>query len=194
MPTTQQIAAAAARRADVASAYIRGETQVALAQRLGVTQQQISLDLKAIQAAWLQSSLRDFDALKSEQLAKVDAVERAAWEGYERSCQPRETTLTERNEGGEWLLANGTTQARSPTRKATVRREGQVGDPRFLERIQKCIDQRCSIWGLGAEQDALKHLGLGMAALLTEAQQWQVAPPPPPPGPPVPAGPLIETA
>ena len=172
MPSTYNAARVEARRQEVAARYIRGEYQSVIARDLGITQSQISYDLKAIRAEWLKSTLRDFDALKSEQLAKVDEIERAAWEGWQRSLLPREVTVTEASEGAR------------PGRKATMRKEGQGGDPRFLQVIQKAIDQRCQILGIGAMQDALKNAGLGLAALLDEARQPSLVPtlaPPPPP-------------
>jgi hypothetical protein len=96
------------------------------------------MDLKAIRQAWLQSALQDFDKLKAEELARIDAVEQAAWRSFEKSLEPREITMTEQAEGN------------TTTRKASVRREGTAGDPRWLERIQKCIDQRIGILGLNA--------------------------------------------
>lgn len=138
MPSTASVTAVLARRQEVAQRYLRGEHQYDIGRALGVTQQQISMDLKAVRAAWLASAIRDFDALKSEQLAKVDAVEVEAWAAWERSKQPREVTVTEQTEG------------QSASRKASVRREGQAGDPRFLERIQKCIEQRADLLGLNA--------------------------------------------
>jgi len=126
-------AAAAARRQQVASLYVRGNYQSEIAKALGISQAQVSYDLQAVQRAWLASSIRDFDALKAEQLAKIDAVERNSWEAWTRSQQPRESTLQESVDG---------------KRKMSRRLENQAGDPRFLERIQKCIDQRCEILGL----------------------------------------------
>lgn len=152
------------RRQQVAARYIRGEYQSTIARDLGLTQAQISYDLKAIRAEWLQSTLRDFDALKGEQLAKVDAVETEAWAAWERSKQAREVTITEASEGTR------------PGRKATMRKEGQAGDPRFLAEIGKCVDRRCAILGIGAREEALKTAGLGLAALLDEARQQPLMP------------------
>jgi hypothetical protein len=159
------------RRRRIAACYIQGQSQHEIAQKLTITQQQVSYDLKALRALWLQESLQDFDARKALELQRIDAIERAAWEGWERSQQPREMTLTEATEGGEVFAPDGTLLPKSPTRKASVRREGQAGDPRFLERIQKCIDQRCAILGLGEEQAALKAASLGLATLLDQARQ-----------------------
>lgn len=162
MPSTYQESKVAARRREVAARYVRGEYQSAIANALHITQQQISLDLKAIRAEWLQSTLRDFDALKGEQLAKIDAIELEAWAAWGRSKQPREVTITEASEGTH------------PSRKATMRKEGQAGDPRFLAEIGKCVDRRCAILGIGAREEALKNAGVGLAALLDEARQHPV--------------------
>jgi hypothetical protein len=146
------------RRQQVAQLYLAGKYQSEIGQLLGVTQQQISQDLKAVQQQWLAASIRDFDTVKSEQLAKIDAVERAAWASWERSLQPREVTVQEIIEGEH------------RTNKVSLRKEPQVGDPRFLERIQKCIDQRCDLLGLSTATEAAKALGTGLAALLSQAQ------------------------
>ena len=75
----------AARRQQVAAAYLRGEYQADIATRFGISQQQISLDLKTIRAMWLQSAVRDFDAARAEELAKIDAVEAEFWGAWEKS-------------------------------------------------------------------------------------------------------------
>lgn len=137
-PTPHDTIRLAQRRQLVAARYLRGEYQSQIAQDLGLTQAQISLDLKAIRAEWLKATLRDFDALKGEQLAKIDAIELEAWASWEKSKQPREVTITEATEGPR------------PGRKASVRKEGQVGDPRFLSEILKCVERRCSLLGLDA--------------------------------------------
>jgi hypothetical protein len=133
------------RRHRVAALYLQGEHQYAIAARVGVSQQQVSFDLKAMRLQWLAATLRDFDAAKAEELARIDAIEVEAWQAWARSKEPREVTTTEGIEGGA-----GAGQRIS--RKAIVRREEQCGDPRFLERIQKCIEQRCTILGLNPPQ------------------------------------------
>lgn len=164
------------RRQDISALYLQQKTQVEIAVLLGMDQQLVSYDLKAIHARWLKEAVQNLDERKALELQKIDAVEREAWAAWERSQAPRKITLTESTEGGESILENGTRVPKSPLRKASVRREGQGGDPRFLERIQKCIDQRCAILGVGAQQDALKQAAGGLAALLDEARQQRPVP------------------
>ena len=146
------------RRQRVAELYLTGTLQSAIGQVLGISQQQVSHDLKIVQRQWLASSIRDFDTVKSEQLAKIDAVERAYWLGWERSLQPREVTLTKRMTG------------KDPRDEASIRREPPIGDPRFLDGVLKCISQRCDLLGLSTATEAAKALGTGLAALLSQAQ------------------------
>jgi hypothetical protein len=146
------------RRHRVGALYVTGRLQADIARELGISQPQVSHDLKAIQREWLASSIRDFDLIKAEQLAKIDAVELAAWGAWERSCQQREITVQEVVEGEQ------------RTQKVSIRKEKQVGDPRFLERIQKCIDQRCDILGISTSTETAKALGSGLASLLGMAQ------------------------
>jgi len=51
------------RRETIAALYVQGQSQSTIAQHLGISQQQVSYDLKAIQKAWLASTLRDFDRI-----------------------------------------------------------------------------------------------------------------------------------
>jgi hypothetical protein len=154
------------RRQQVAQMYLAGKYQSEIGQLLGVTQQQISKDLRAVQQQWLASSIRDFDTVRAEQLAKIDRIERASWESFALSLKPREITVQEAVEG------------QRPTKKASIRKEGQAGDPRFLQIAQRCIDQRADLLGLSTATEAAKALGSGLAALLAQAQAAQAPTPP----------------
>jgi hypothetical protein len=70
--------------------YLHGKTQQEMAQQFGVSQAQISYDLKILQKRWFKSSLENIAAVKARELAKIDALERAAWDAWEvsRKGQP----------------------------------------------------------------------------------------------------------
>ena len=120
---------------EVARRYLQGEMQSQIAASFGVSQQQISQDLRAIRTQWLAATIRDFDALKAEELAKIDRVEREYWLAWERSQQDKEISFEETGVKG--------------TRTGS-RSEGQAGNPAFLEGVLKCISKRCEILGLDA--------------------------------------------
>jgi hypothetical protein len=170
---------AQARREQVAVLYCQGRYQTEIARQLGVTQQQISLDLQILRQKWLASALRDFDAAKAQELQKLDVLEREAWEAWERSKAPREVTLTEQIETEALPLPNGTLRPPRPvTRKASVRREAGYGDVRFLDQIQKCIQHRSLLLGLVSTTDALSQATTGLASLLEAARTGLVGPVP----------------
>lgn len=126
------------RRKNVASRYVRGQTQWEIARAFEVSQATISLDLKAIHAEWLESAVRDLDARKAMELAKVDEVERQAWVAWARSMENAETKREKVKIG-----ADGETIKIS---------KGQAGDPRFLDAVLKCVERRCKILGVEAGQ------------------------------------------
>lgn len=127
----------AVRRQQVAERYLRGEYQSVIAQSVGVDTATVSRDLAAIRAAWLASAIRDFDTAKSQELAKIDEVERAAWGAWERSTQDKEVAVQEAG-------------ADKKIKRASLRKEGQSGNPAFLSTILTCIERRCAILGLDA--------------------------------------------
>lgn len=143
---------------DTAVLYLRGMLQWEIAQELNkrerpkgeikedterpytVTQQTVSKDIREIQTRWLGASLRDFDRARAEELAKIDNLEREYWSGWIRSCGERKTT-TVKDRGS---IATG------PQHEAAVKREEMIGNPRFLEGVERCIERRCDILGLDA--------------------------------------------
>jgi hypothetical protein len=124
----------------ISQAYLRGKTQQEMAQLFGVSQAQISYDLKVLQKRWLKSSLENITAAKAKELAKIDALERTYREAWERSCQDREVKTEEQ-----------TTAGKSSRSRILSRQEQRDGNPAFLAGIQWCIEQRCKIWGIAHE-------------------------------------------
>lgn len=141
-----------ARRDEVSRRYLQGQTQSEIAAHFGLSQAQISKDLAIIRAAWLASAVRDFDAAKAQELAKIDEVERAAWEGWKRSTEEKQIAVQEQYDDPIVTTdAKGQTQIKSKVRKhASLRKEGQAGSPSFLNTILTCIERRCAILGLDA--------------------------------------------
>lgn len=152
MSYTRETTEIAYRRQQVAEMYLRGDYQTTIADALGVDQAQISRDLKALRSMWLASAIRDFDAARAEELARIDAVEKAAWDGWERSQKDKEVALNEqfddpiitKNKEG------GVTTTPRMRKHQRLQKEGQAGSPAFLNTVLTCIERRCSILGLDA--------------------------------------------
>ena len=86
--------------------------------------------------------MRDFDALKAQELAKIDAVEREYWLAWERSkrtkkyrCRRAAKSIRRR---ANHALKGGDAQRRAS------------GQPGILAGVLTCIERRCSILGLDA--------------------------------------------
>lgn len=136
--------------------YLRGKTQADIADALGVTQQQISYDLKAIQQQWREDTTIDLDEAKQRELARIDLLEREYWDAWERSCDEFKVK-TIRAKGANAEDAKNSAEQ-------TMRTEPRNGDPRFLAGVQWCISERSKLLGIyaptrqevtGANGDAL---------------------------------------
>jgi len=125
-------------RRRIAELYLEGWLQADIAEELELSQSTISNDLNALHKRWLESSLIDFDQAKAVEIAKVDKLEREYYRAWRESKEDKEISVTEKAVGEK------------PRSTAQIRREGQVGDPRFLAGVQWCIERRCKILGIDA--------------------------------------------
>jgi len=125
-------------RTVIARLYLQGKTQAEIAIQIGVSRVQISYDLKAIQNEWREKRFRDIDQMKADQLAKIDEIEREAWNAWRRSQEDKVVSVAER------------VVDEAERSKTSLRKEGQAGDPRFLERVSWCVEQRLKIFGFYA--------------------------------------------
>jgi hypothetical protein len=133
-------------REEIASLYIQGMTQVKIAEKLGVTHQQISYDLQVIQREWQNKTTLALDAYKARELAKIDHTERCYWEAWERSIEEfRSRTIKAKG-----IKADQKVQPKPEQAEQTIYTENRSGDPRFLYGVLKCIERRCKLLGLDA--------------------------------------------
>ena len=128
------------RRQKVAVLYLQKLPQHEIGRRLGVGQATVHRDLRAVQKVWLESTLRNFDAARAEELAKIDNLEREYWEAWERSKLDKQSKLAEKSVQGK---------------RTQLKTEGQVGNPRYLEGVQWCILKRCKLFGIMSDDTAL---------------------------------------
>lgn len=128
------------RRRQVTALYLEGYTQTEIAHQLGMKQETVSYDLRQVDKLWQKEMILDREREKRAQLKRIAKREREAWAAWQRSCAPHESTTREATEEGPG-------QGR---RKAIVRTEAQVGDPRFLTELGRCVQQRNELLGLVA--------------------------------------------
>lgn len=121
----------------IAELYCKGKTQAEIAEALGLSRQQIGYDLRDIQNRWERIAAKELGRRKGRELARIDHLERVAWEAWARSCQDAKGTHVK-------TVRRGDGQDITTLEKTT---KGQCGDPRFLERVAWCIAQRLEIMG-----------------------------------------------
>jgi hypothetical protein len=150
------------RRAEVATLYCQGWPQWRIGDKFGVTQMTISNDLKAIRKEWQRVMVEEFDALKAEQLAKIDATEAEAWRGWRRSLKPAEKKTAK--------VVNESGTVKQETAKTE---EGQTGNPHFLSVILKCVERRCKL--IGADAPAKIDLTIEQMRSMSNEQLRSIA-------------------
>jgi len=120
---------------------INHKSQKEIAEQLGVSQSTISTDIRKILEEYSMKRLNKMQLYLNVELAKLDAVEKAAWLAWERSIGKTVKIVTRTN-------STGFTEE--------VRQEEElVGDPRFLTQVQTAIDRRIKLLGLDAPQEIL---------------------------------------
>ncbi len=100
-------------RVKIAEMYIQGKYQTEIAKYFGLSQTQISNELKKIQKEWIKKTTIALDEHKTKELVKIDHLERTYWQAWGK----------------------------------------EEKDPRFLDGIHKCIEQRCKLLGIYQQTD-----------------------------------------
>jgi predicted transcriptional regulator len=121
-----------------AELYLQGKRQSEIAEEIGVTQQQISLDLKELRKRWLDKSIEKIDEKKAEELAKIDQLERKYWDAWQMSCDYVIKETTSNNRRVKVLIPHD--------------QNNPLGDTKYLAGVQWCINKRCQILGVDAPQ------------------------------------------
>ena len=108
-----------------------------MAVRVGLTRRTVQAELMCIKTEWRTRTHIDFESAISQQLDRIDLIEKYAYEGWERSLVRKtvETKQAVRTVSGQ-------------VDRATVRAETGDGNPVYLARLSWCIEQRCRILGL----------------------------------------------
>jgi hypothetical protein len=118
-----------------------------MAERLGISRQQVQYDIRMLRERYRQTALRAVKRHTKCQLTKLDHLETCAWEKYEASCQPAEISTSSIVKGR--VNKNGSPLPDLTKAQKVVK--GQIaGDVRYLDVVMRCIEQRCKILGIGA--------------------------------------------
>jgi hypothetical protein len=128
--------------------------KIASNRNYSLSTEQISNDIKELVKRWRDAYLDDTDVLKGRELQRIDQLESAYWDSYDRSLkginQFKEDVTeftSEDDKLGEEDSTVPSKKKRFVSRKFQNERDGEV---KFLNGIQWCINKRCEILGLNA--------------------------------------------
>lgn len=121
----------------VAQYYLQGRTQSDMVEELSISMTTVQKYLRELREEWKVKALYDFSLAKAEQLARIDEVERVAWEGFHKSVNGSVSTTTMKSKG-------------STSSKMRTKTKPSVSDTKWLDKIQWCVEQRSKILGLYA--------------------------------------------
>ena len=107
-----------------------------------ITYQTVHNEVKKLLKEWKENREEVIDHQKFIELEKIDRLEKTYWDGYEKSCQPVKKSSTKKKGS-----------AKGPSDFEMIgNEESRVGDPRFLDGVKWCIEQRCKLFGINAPQ------------------------------------------
>jgi transcriptional regulator with XRE-family HTH domain len=88
----------AAHRREIARMTLQGKFQEQIAEELGISQSQVSIDLKSIREEWHAETAKTYDEFKAQEIAKIDNLERERWTAWNN------TTEHEHLGGVQWCI------------------------------------------------------------------------------------------
>ncbi len=138
----------------ITSLYLRGWRQTDIAAELGLTQQQVSYDLRVVQKRWRESTTMNLDEAKQKELSRIDELQNDFWTAWEESKKDVVTVGVEKKSVTLKIkdASGGDIGLPAIERKDSRRRTGQSGNPAFLQGVLSCIDRRCKLLGLDAPE------------------------------------------
>lgn len=113
-----------------------------IAEKLRISESKARSALKRIRRQWMRRMDQSFDRLIAEEVARLDEVERAAWEGWDRSLRDEISQTSKDISGSD-----------SDKHEATIKRTSKAGAPAFLATIASAVKQRSELLGL-VDEDA----------------------------------------
>ncbi len=133
----------------VAELYLSEKTQSEIARMLGISEAQVSKDLKSKKRAWRELRAADFDERIAVELAKISLTEKTYWDAWERS----KTNYKKKATKVKGKAGNDLPDYREHHEIEVIK----DGDPRFLQGIERCIERRCKLLGLDAPIKSVIH-------------------------------------
>jgi hypothetical protein len=118
---------------------LRGHTQQEIAEKFNIHQTQVCKDLKSVRDRVRQRTMDKVEGDRNEKLEELREMKRELWSQWERSKEAREVQSQKK-----------TSLPTGERREASLRTEGQCGNPAFIAEIRRVGQEECKIAGLYA--------------------------------------------
>ena len=159
------------RRTRIAALYLKGiRSYRDIAKEMGVVISTVCKDLKAIKEDWKQLYAKDFSEAVAEVLAEIEVVKQTAWLEWEKSRGTHRKIRREKKPGQKGITES-------------IETEELCGDPRYLDKVEWCINKKIEILGLeapkkinmdvGASGDGKLTIAVAIQQILADPQKVQ---------------------
>ena len=133
----------------IAELRLKGLSQQAIAERLGISQPTVCRDLKVIHQEWQDSAKEDIGCIVARELAKLDMMETELWNEWQRSKLESQKKVVE-----ERPTAKGGTG-----KILRIETAGQTGDARYINALLGIQDRRAKLLGIDAPTKGVLNVG-----------------------------------
>jgi hypothetical protein len=130
--------------------YLKGFSFTAItdslngAREYNVSRTQVTKDIKKEVELWKHERLDNIDESVQQEIQKINVLEMEYWKAWIKSQKTRKiSTTSAKNNVNEQKKIVGSTEI-----SKTERQEESVGDVRFLQGVERCIQKRCELSGL----------------------------------------------
>lgn len=129
--------------------YLKGVPIAEIAEKVGRHRDTVSRHLKRAREHWSKQLASSYETHVADQLARLDRIERAAWEGWERSLKDFLESSDEKMEAGQRVI----------TKEKTSRRQ-RDGNATYLAVVERTVRQRSELLNLLSQES--RDLATGM--------------------------------
>ncbi len=119
-------------RAQAAQWHKEGWSNQDIAEALGIAEYTVCRDLAFVRAQLMAKAIDNMDAKLNAELEKINLIEQEAWEQWELSKKERTTQ----------------TATKGSVNKNSLKIETRGADPRYMETIRWCSEQRAKLLGM----------------------------------------------
>lgn len=152
---------------------LKGWTFTQIAQFQERTPSHVAGDVKAIEKRWRESAVINFNEARQQQLSRIDLMEREAWAAWEGSKTPKTSTRHRKRQlpsiSSQFMLdAEEAAERADGESRPTIERveledsertDYRDPDPRFLQQVAWCIQERNKMMSLYPDKDEGRGAG-----------------------------------